>query len=78
MSEHDLSEFYVENERSKPGLRTWYEKIVPDMDPERKKTLDAAMEADDLTASAIASVLRKWGYEVSDQQVGSHRRKRRG
>jgi hypothetical protein len=78
MSEHDLSEFYVENERSKPGFRTWYEKIAPDMDPERKKALDAAMEAEDLTASAIAAVLRKWGYAVSHQQVGTYRRRFRG
>jgi hypothetical protein len=68
----DLTEFYQEAPR--PGVRSWYEKIRPDMDPEQGQKLDAALSEPGISHAAIANVLKAWGYKVNDAQVGHYRR----
>lgn len=77
MSEHNhLGEFEaVQQTLRKSGYANWHERIVPELNDERREALDAAMRSKHITARAIALVLKGWGYEVSMQAVSDMRRK---
>jgi len=57
-----------------PGTAGWWERVLPELDPER---LDALMRnAADRTIShrTISVVLDRWGYPVTVAQVAHWRR----
>ena len=72
----DLSEFEVaQSSLRRSGYANWYERVTPQLDEERKASLDAALGSPHITARAISNVLKAWGHEVSMSSVSEVRRK---
>ena len=57
-----------------PGVTGWWDRTLPMLDDQRRASLlDAAVNRN-ISHSTIATVLTKWGFPVSAQQVGHWRR----
>lgn len=69
-----MNEFREEQER-KVRRPTWYERIANDLAAEQKASLDEALGDMSISASTIAVVLGRWGFDVSSQAVGNYRRR---
>ena len=69
-----VSEFAQEQERRRRPSG-WYERIAPQLTDEQRTDLDAALADKNISATVISVVLQRWGYEVSMQAVGNHRRR---
>jgi len=60
----------------RPGTLGWYERVAPELDLERRGSLDRALAARaSITSRAISLVLRQWGYSVTEGQVAHYRRR---
>lgn len=62
--------------RDKAGARGWYGRVVSELSSEQREALDAALASPEVGARAISVVLKRWGYTVTDSQVGHYRRTR--
>lgn len=60
------------------GYPSWYERVVAQLDADKRAALDAALASQDITARAISKVLGTWGYDVSMAAVSSYRRRAHG
>lgn len=69
-----MNEFREEQER-RVRRPTWYERIENELDADQKVSLDQALGDMSISASTIAVVLGRWGYDVSSQAVGNYRRR---
>lgn len=69
-----MNEFREEQER-KVRRPTWYERISTEMTSDQKASLDEALADMTISASTIAVVLGRWGFDVSSQAVGNYRRR---
>lgn len=58
------------------NARSWYDRVVPEIDDDRKAALDEALASPEITNRAIALVLERWGFEVKDNTIGMWRRSR--
>lgn len=58
------------------GMRSWYERIAPELDEDRLAQLDEALADRDIYPRVISLVLGEWGYSVTTSQVSWHRRTR--
>ena len=75
----DLSEFEAaQSTLRRSGYASWYERVMDELDDDRKASLDAALKSPHLTPRAIRLVLADWGYDVSLNAVQDRRRKLRG
>jgi len=70
-----MDEFELEQQRLRVGTAGWWEKVIPQLDDEQRASLDRALHNPDIGHSTIATVLKRWGYQVSYQQVGHFRRR---
>jgi len=70
-----MDEFQQVQAEQRPGHAGWWTKVIPQLDDDRRGALDRALHDRDITHSTISVVLRRWGYEVSPQQVGHFRRR---
>jgi hypothetical protein len=69
-----LDEFEDAQRRQKPnGIQSWYDRMTPEMTVEQREALDEALRSPRFTARAIAEVLRSWGFQVKNEQVGRYR-----
>jgi hypothetical protein len=59
---------------SKPGLRGWWEYVVPQLDDDQRQSLASAASNRTISHRAVATVLTRWGHPVTEQQVGHWRR----
>ena len=70
-----IDEFEQAQARQKPtGIQSWYDRITPEMDDERREALDIALRSPRFTARAIAEVLQSWGFDVSHEKVTRYRK----
>jgi hypothetical protein len=66
----------VQADLPRPGNAGWYERVIRDLEPDRRASLDRALAArGSITSRAISLVLRQWGYSVTEGQVAHHRRR---
>ena len=66
----------VQSALPRAGSLGWYERIAPELDPDRLGSLDRALAArGTITSRAVSLVLRQWGYSVTEGQVAHHRRR---
>lgn len=49
-------------------------RVAANLDPDEAADFEAAIASRDVTASAIARVMREDGHSISDQAIGRHRR----
>jgi hypothetical protein len=57
-----------------PGISGWWEDALPALDDQRRASLLDAAVNKNISHRTIATVLTKWGFEVSAAQVGHWRR----
>ena len=62
--------------RRRGNARSWYDKVIAEIDEERKASLDEALASAEITNRAIALVLERWGFTVKDNTIGMWRRSR--
>lgn len=62
--------------KKRGNARSWYDRVVEEIDAERKSALDEALASVEITNRAIALVLERWGFEVKDNTIGMWRRSR--
>lgn len=62
--------------RRRGNARSWYDKVIAEIDEERKASLDEALASAEITNRAIALVLERWGFPVKDNTIGMWRRSR--
>ena len=71
MSDLDLSEF---DEAIAPSSRgCWHTKIGERLTPEQVAKIEAALVSPRYPNTAIARVMRSWGYSIGDNVIGKHR-----
>lgn len=71
------SEFHeVQSTLRRSGVESWYTRLSRVLTPEQKQALDEALADKSITPRAIAIVLGKWGFNVTQSQVSHHRRER--
>jgi hypothetical protein len=71
-----VSVFRERQARERKGMHSWYERIAPQLDEQRRAELDEALADRDIYPRVIALVLEDWGYSVTASQVSWHRRTR--
>ena len=64
----------VQEENKGPGTVGWWEKVVPELDEDRRNDLLDAARSRDISHRTIAVVLGRWGFDVTVAQVGHWRR----
>jgi hypothetical protein len=57
-----------------PGTVGWWENVIPSLDEVQSGALMEAAASRDISHRTIATVLGRWGFEVSAAQVGHWRR----
>jgi hypothetical protein len=57
-----------------PGTVGWWEHVLPELDEVQAEALAQAAESREISHRTIATVLGKWGFEVTAAQVGHWRR----
>lgn len=62
--------------KKRGNARSWYDRVVEEIDAERKSSLDEALASVEITNRAIALVLERWGFDVKDNTIGMWRRSR--
>lgn len=62
--------------KKRGNARSWYDRVVKEIDAERKSSLDEALASVEITNRAIALVLERWGFDVKDNTIGMWRRSR--
>jgi len=70
-----MDEFEAEQARIRPGNPGWWDKVIPQLGADQQAALDKALRNPEIMHSTIASVLKRWGHNVSYQQVGHYRRR---
>jgi len=70
-----MDEFEQVQAQRRPGYAGWWEKVLPQLTDEQRTALDAALRNPEIGHTTISTVLRRWGYDVSYQQVGHYRRR---
>jgi len=70
-----MDEFAQAQAQRRPGYAGWWEKVLPLLTDEQRHALDAALANPEIGHTAISTVLRRWGHDVSYQQVGHYRRR---
>jgi hypothetical protein len=56
------------------GTVGWWDKVLADLDDRQVESLMNAARSKEITHRTIATVLGRWGFEVSVAQVGHWRR----
>jgi hypothetical protein len=56
------------------GTVGWWDKVLSDLDDKQVESLMNAARSKEITHRTIATVLGRWGFEVSVAQVGHWRR----
>ena len=69
-----MQEFIDEQAKIRTGVAGWWERVIPELTDEQRDGLMAAAESREIRHTAISSVLRKWGHDVSVAQVSHWRR----
>lgn len=57
-----------------PGSVGWWDRVIPELDDDKRDSLMSAALASQISHRAIAMVLRTWGHTVTAAQVGHWRR----
>ena len=57
-----------------PGVSGWWDRVIPDLDDERRSSLLRAAANKSISHRAISIVLDGWGYQVRPNMVGHWRR----
>jgi len=70
-----MDEFELEQQNVKAGNPGWWETVIPQLTDDQRASLDRALHNRAIGHSTIATVLKRWGYPVSYQQVGHFRRR---
>jgi hypothetical protein len=60
--------------QTKPGYKGWWERIIPQLDDEKRASLIEAAKSDEISHTTISVVLERWGYDVRPDQIGRWRR----
>ena len=70
-----MSEFVAEQNAQKgPGVTGWWDKVLPELDDQRRQDLIDAGNNSEISHRTIVTVLNRWGFSVSYAQVGHWRR----
>lgn len=70
-----LNDFEVAQQQERgPGVVGWWERVIPELDEDRRAALLEAGASPAITHRAVAKVLTNWGYPVTPAQVGHWRR----
>ena len=73
-----MSEFReLAEETQKTGFPNWYQRIKQDLTEQQLSDLDDALNDRDIQPKVIMTVMERWGYTVSHNQI-SRERQRRG
>lgn len=70
-----MDEFEQVQSEQKHGYPGWWDRIIPLLDDERRDALDRALHNREISHQTISTVLKRWGHDVSYQQVGHFRRR---
>jgi len=70
-----MDEFELEQQNVKAGSAGWWERVMPQLTDEQRTSLDRALHNPNIGHNTISTVLKRWGYQVSYQQVGHFRRR---
>lgn len=54
---------------------SWYDRVVADLEDDRRESLDRALANQLITARTIATVLARWGFEVKPGTIQAWRRR---
>jgi hypothetical protein len=57
-----------------PGTAGWWHSVLPKLDAVQSEALMQAANSRDISHRTIATVLGRWGFEVTTAQVGHWRR----
>lgn len=71
MSAPDLSEFNAENTPS--PKQCVVATFLENLDEDRRRNVQAALDARHIKHTAIARVVKRWGIPVSTNAIGRHR-----
>lgn len=71
-----MSEFHQlqADTQNKKGQPSWYDRLVPGMDADRRSSLDDALADPTVFHTTISRVLANWDLKVSPTQVRQYRR----
>lgn len=60
----------------RPGVVGWWEKVLAEVDEDRRAALLKAAANPEISHRAISVVVQGWGFQVSREQVAHWRRNR--
>jgi hypothetical protein len=64
----------AQRETGRPGVAGWWDRVLPELTDDQRASLEEAARHRDISHSTIAVVLGRWGFQVTQQQVGHWRR----
>ena len=73
-----MSEFHDAQQQRKCGKPSWYDVIVPELDEQRRQSLDDALADRTIFHTTISRVMEGWGHPVSASQVAHYRQTQLG
>ena len=68
----------VQASKKGPGVSGWWEQVIPALDDDQREALMLAAASRDISHRTVATVLGRWGFDVSMAQVAHWRRTRVG
>lgn len=69
-----MDEFQQLEAERRFGSPGWWHKVLPQLTDDQRQQLEAALRNDEISHTTISTVLKRWGHDVTYQQVGHYRR----